>query len=363
MIKRILIGALLAPLLLATSVNAAVVQGKAEVPFKTSVFNKKPDAQLRQQAVAAAKASAWNRYTADFNPARMKSYQAIQQDVLANIDQYIIDYNILDESVNKESQLFSIAIRANINEAAFDARMNAAGSGSASSSNGEMFSFIFTARETSSLKSFNDRKTAISMDESALNAQQQGSMHGSGASVSESSSSMNKTTTGGSTLRQADERSYRVRSGSDVDAALSETLSSFGFEVVGYTDVYSNCGGTHPDIISKEFASADEMTPSSRKSAIDAARSCDVKYFSVGTLDIGLSDTDPVTGNKRVFVSVRSQVWDISSRMPRRVASVGPIQFSGLGPDAEVASRNALRIAAEQTAKTMVDQLNSKGSR
>jgi hypothetical protein len=174
---------------------------------------------------------------------------------------------------------------------------------------------------------------------------------------------MTKTTTGGSTLRQADDRTYRVRSGADVDAAVTETLSGYGFEVVGYPDVYSNCGGPNPDVLNKEFAASDEMTPGSRQSAIASARSCDVKYFSVGTLDIGLSDSDPVTGNKRVYVSVRSQVWDISSKMPRRVASVGPIQYAGLGPDADVASRNALRLAATSSAKTMVDQLNSKGVR
>ena len=361
--KKLLIGTLFAPLLLGGAVQATEVQGKADVPFENGLFSKGPDAQLRQEAVAAAKANAWSRYTSTFKPARMQSYKTIQNDILANLDEYIIDYSVLDEAVNKDSQLFSIAIRININDAALDARLNSAGSGPTSSGGGQMFSFIFAARETSTLKSFKDRKTDIKMDESQLDANRSGDMSGGAASVSESSAAMNKTTTGGSTLRQADERTYRVRSGSDVDAALSETLSAYGFDVVGYPDVYSNCGGPTPDVISKEFTSADEMTADSRKSAIASARSCDVKYFSVGTLDIGLSDVDPVTNNKRVFVSVRSQVWDISSKLPRRVASVGPIQYSGLGPDSEVASRNALRIAAEQAAKNIADQLNSKGAR
>jgi hypothetical protein len=359
--RSIWIGMLLASFLLASVVQAAEVQGKADVPFENGFFSKGPDAKLRQQGVAAAKANAWNRYTATFNPARMKNYKAIEKDVLANIDQYIIDYSILDETVNKDTQLFSIAIRANINEAVLDTRLNAAGSGPASSGGGQMFSFVFVARETATLKSFDDRKTAINMAESELNAKKSGGISRGGASVAESSTSVNKTTTGGSTLRQADDRTYRVRSGADVDAALTETLSGDGFEVVGYPDVYSNCGGPSPDVLNKEFAASDEMSPGSRTSAIASARNCEVKYFSVGTLDIGLSDVDPVTGNRRVFVSVRSQVWDISSKLPRRVASVGPIQFAGLGPDADVASRNALRLAATSSAKTMVDQLNAKG--
>ncbi|MGV8917986.1 MAG: hypothetical protein ACOH2R_09355 [Pseudomonas sp.] len=355
-------GTLLASMLLASAVQAAEVQGKADVPFENGFFSKGPDTKLRQQGIAAAKANAWNRYTATFNPARMKSYKLVQKDILANIDDFIIDYSILDEGVNKDTQLFSIAIRANINEAALDARLNTAGNGPASASSGQMFSFVFVARETATLKSFDDRKTSINMDESALNAKKSGGISGGGASVAESQTSMTKTTTGGSTLRQADDRTYRVRSGADVDVALTETLTGNGFEVVGYPDVYSNCGGPAPDLLNKEFSASDDMTPGSRSAAIASARSCEVKYFSVGTLDIGLSDVDPVTGNKRVYVSVRSQVWDISSKLPRRVASVGPIQYAGLGPDAEVASRNALRLAATSSAKTMVDQLNSKGA-
>lgn len=361
--KRVLFGALLAGLLAASTVNAAEVQGKAEVPYKSGLFSDGPDAELRQKGVEAAKANAWNRYTSTFNPGRMKSYKAIQKDMLANIDEYIIDYSILDESVNKDTQLFSIAIRANINEAAVDARLNDSGSGPTSAADGQIFSFVFVARETSSVKSFNDRKTSITQDSSDMSASQSGGMSGGSASVSESSSSMSQTTSGGSTLRKADERTYRLRSSSDVDAALTETFSGYGFEVVGYTDVYSSCGGPNPEAVNKEFTNSDEMTPESRKYAINAARSCDVKYFSVGTLDIGLSDVDPVTGNKRVYVSVRGQIWDVSSKLPRRVASVGPIQYAGLGPDSEVATRNALRLAAEKSAKTMIDQLNSKSVR
>jgi hypothetical protein len=78
---------------------------------------------------------------------------------------------------------------------------------------------------------------------------------------------------------------------------------------------------------------------------------------------VGLSDTDPVSGMKRVFVSTRAQVWTLEKRLPKNVASVGPVQFSGLGPDAQVATRNALNLAAEEAAKEIVAILNSKGIR
>jgi hypothetical protein len=62
-----------------------------------------------------------------------------------------------------------------------------------------------------------------------------------------------------------------------------------------------------------------------------------------------------------VFVSVTAQIWDISAKpLPRKIGSVGPVQFSGMGPDQSVASKNALNLAAKETGKQLVDQLNAK---
>ena len=74
-----------------------------------------------------------------------------------------------------------------------------------------------------------------------------------------------------------------------------------------------------------------------------------------------MQDTDPVTGEKRVYVSVRSQVLDLSGMLPRILASVGPVQYAGLGPDQQVAMRNALQSAAKEVASSISDQLKSKG--
>jgi len=258
--------------------------------------------------------------------------------------------------------VFTVSIRASINEAAFNARLNSEAT-SSSMGSGELFSYIFVAREVASRQQFDVRRTDVSMDESNMNASQSSNMGANGANVSESSMNVSKTTTGGSSIKKADQVSYRIKSSSDVDTAVTETLSSYGFDVVGYPDIVANCGGADPAVIDEEFSETDEMTVETRKSAIDAARLCEVNYFAVGTLDVGLGDVDPVSGNQRVFVSVRSQVWDIAKRLPRRVASVGPIQYQGLGPNHDVAMRNALIEASQQAANTIVQQLNARGVR
>ena len=107
----------------------------------------------------------------------------------------------------------------------------------------------------------------------------------------------------------------------------------------------------------------DDMSRRSRGSAIGASRDCEIRLFATGTIDIGVQDIDPVSGNRRVYVSVRGQVWNIDKRLPKKVTSVGPVQYAGLGPNDKVAMRNALTLAAEKAGREIVDQLNAKGIR
>ena len=51
----------------------------------------------------------------------------------------------------------------------------------------------------------------------------------------------------------------------------------------------------------------------------------------------------------------------LPEELPKKVASVGPIQYAGLGPDQIVAQRNALILAAREASKSLVDQMNAKG--
>ena len=57
------------------------------------------------------------------------------------------------------------------------------------------------------------------------------------------------------------------------------------------------------------------------------------------------------------------KVLDVSGRFPKTVSSVGPVQFAGLGNTETVARNNALTLAAEKAAQTMVDELNVRAVR
>jgi hypothetical protein len=89
----------------------------------------------------------------------------------------------------------------------------------------------------------------------------------------------------------------------------------------------------------------------------------DIPYLAIGTLDVGMKDTDPATGLTRVYVTVTGKIVSLKKRFPKTVAAVGPIQYAGLGPSQTVARNNALKLAAESAGQTLTQQLNSKGVR
>ena len=137
--------------------------------------------------------------------------------------------------------------------------------------------------------------------------------------------------------------------------------STAGFEVVDAEYLADETDGlVDVERFIEDFKYGDDITGKTRRDAVKGCRSVDVMFFSIGTLDVGMKDKDPVSGLTRVFVSVTGKIMSLKKRFPKTVASVGPIQYSGLGPDQTVAKRNALKLAAERAAKELTAQLRAK---
>lgn len=343
---------------------ASEYKAKSVIKFSTSFFSSTPSKEIQQEAFNKARRNAWNEYTSTFNSSKMKSYKEIEQSFLANLDNYITDTTLLAEKVDKENQTYVVMVRIKINEAAVNAKLTSeSAAGQMSSGEGSFFSFIFVARQASEVKLFEDKITKISRTESSNMAKEKSAAASGSMIAADSQKSMTKVQQGGSTEKKSDKIKYNVSSPQDINAAMNEILTPAGFEVVEYADVVNECGGAEPGQIMNEFVSSANLSRLTRKAAIAGARNCEVKYFAIGTLDIGMQDTDSVSGLKRVYVTVNAQVWDISRRLPKKVASVNSHPSAGLGPDSVVAQRNALKKASSDTASIIVDQLNAKNLR
>lgn len=340
------------------------VTGMITLPYKGKLFSKDPAEAEKSGAMREAKIQAWGLYTSKFSAAKMNQYLNVKDQFLNNIDEYILNIRVLDENVDKKTKTMTLVVRGLVNETAVDAVFGSmAAAGQQDSGEGSMFTFIFVARQAVSANTKDAKRVDISQTQTASTANESMTASGNAMTANSDTNSLKKTTSGGSTKTSATQRQYIVMSSQDINAAMGAVLSTAGFEIIDYDDVVSECGGVERANIAEEFQANDDMSRDSRKSAINGARSCEVPIFATGTLDVGVQDIDPTTGNKRVYVSVRGQVWNIKKTLPRKIASVGPVQYSGLGPDDSVAMRNALNFAAEEAAKSIVEQLNAKNIR
>ena len=242
--KILLILVVLGALIATAGMSAAKeYKGQAVVAY-TSMFSSKPSDAIKHEAIEKAKRSAWENYTSNFSLAKQKAYKNMEADFTGQLDQYIVDYTILGDKLDKDNKTYSIILRAKINESAVEAKLSSASAaGSQASGDGSYFSFIFVAREASEVKSFEDRKTKITRSENKSMATERSSADGSEMVSGQSGKTMQKVESGGSTVKKSDKINYTVSSPQDIDAAMNEILSPAGFEVVDYVDVLAECGG------------------------------------------------------------------------------------------------------------------------
>lgn len=308
----------------------------------------------KQLALVEAKKNAWKSFVAKQNPSQQQMISKREQHFLDNIDKYVIDAVILDASKDINLKTLTVVARVSFNDVAVSQylQQSSVDNGGAARSNDSIFSFLFMARKQTSIKQFDERRTDVQKLTTASTKAADGAV---------TNESINQT--GGNSLRKEDEISYSVTSNQDFDSAMGEVISTAGVEYVAYDDIVANCKAPPQKTFQNEYVSADEMSPKTRSAVINAFRACEVTYFATGTVDTGVASRDPVSGGQQVFVSVRAQLWDISKKLPRKVGSVGPKQYSGLGPDQSIAAKNALVAASKDLAQTLVDQLNAKGIR
>jgi hypothetical protein len=90
-------------------------------------------------------------------------------------------------------------------------------------------------------------------------------------------------------------------------------------------------------------------------------RNAQIPYLALGTLDVGFATTDPATGLIRVAVIVNAKIMDLTDMIPETVATVGPVQYNGLGSTDTEAQINALKLAAQNASHDLISQLTNVG--
>lgn len=339
------------------------------------------DSEERRVAIEDAKVAAIEGYLAETSPQLVRLFSRRREEMLREIDRYVLATTVLEETTDKKSKRYAVVIRAELNSALLQADLDGqAGTAAGNAGAPPLMALVFMARSQDSVKSFKDRvydrstqetsgRLSSRSDRTVNEGERIGpaSIEVRDSSESRSASDASATvtrTTGGSTLRKSDVVEWKVTTTSEAVARMAGVLALGGYEIVEAEYIESESGGAlDVERIRKDFSVGDDLSPATMRSTVADVRAAGIPLLAIGTMDVGVRDTDPSTGNVRVFVTVTGRVLDVSGRFPKTVSSVGPTQFAGLGPSETVARNNALSLAAEQTAKTMADEMNLRGVR
>lgn len=325
-------------------------------------------AENRQDAIRKAKVNAVERYIAGTNASRSRVFDQQRDRIAANVDDYILGSTLLAEDDNKGAKTYTVTIRADINSARL---LNDLGGGAASAADvasvrHSTLTFLFLSRTQSTVQTFDAKvyKRADVDTGSTRKTNEGESIRGSSVSTSDNvdQHATMAVTTGGSTTRKADKIDWTVSRANEINTAMTGVFADAGYDVVEADQVEGASNGLlNIDQIRAAYSHEDDLPSKLTRDTTLGVQQAGIGLLALGTLDVGMQDIDPVSGNARVYVTVTGKVYNVQGRFARTISSVGPVQYAGLGPDASVARTNALKVAAEKTAQQMVDELNNKG--
>lgn len=365
--------------LLAAAAGAQVQQarGKASVSYA----GKAATPEDKAKANMAAQLKAVEFYYAEAGQSESENFDAVRDRILANPDRFILETTVLSEEDNAERKQYTVSVRVALNVANL---RNAVKANSAVVRGGPAgrspLAFLFVSRQVDSTKTFDDRvfkriDEAGSAKGSASSAEKttegeaigkgQVSTNASTSSSAAASFQRSRTVeTGGSTVRRAAESTWRLLPSANLAQVFTSSFARAGFKVSEAAMVEPYAGG-HFKVaaVESDYKSGMDLKSATLASVVNGMRTAQIPYVALGTLDVGMTDRDPSTGLMRVSVTVNAKILDIGQAIPETIASVGPVQYSGVGPDEDVARTNALKSAATNAARELTSQVTNLGVR
>lgn len=374
-IKRMFLWVVMALVACGASAQVQQARGKATVSYQGKVAS--PDDKAR--AAMAAQLKAIEYYYAEAGQSEAENFDAVREQVISNPDRFILDSTVLAEEDNPDKRQYTVAVRVSLNVANL---RNAVKSNSSvvrgGVANRSPLAFMFVSRQVASSRAYDDRvhqHTETSEDVHGRGIDARSGTEGEDLGKSHISTNATKTRkvstsvqttstreTGGSTTRRATETSYQLIPSANLVQVFTSNFSKAGFKVNEAAMIEPYTGGRFKvTAIENDYKSGMDLKPATLASLVDGMRYAHMAYVALGTLDVGLPDKDPNTGLFRVGVTVNAKLLDIGAVIPETAASVGPVQYAGLGPTEDEARTAALKLAAESAAHEMTSQITNLG--
>ena len=367
--KKFLLVFLLA-LIAGGNVLAASLRVDFEVSYESGFFSDKPNDEQRRKALSLAKNEVWKSYLGRQDSSTLAMVEKNKDVFNKRLDEIVTNINIIDEQVNKDTRRIKYTVRAVVNDNIVSSVIASANAG-AKSGEGSPFGFLILPRLQSEAKSFDatvakkaSATTKITTESISADQVKETDGGASERNISGDKVSMSMSAkTSGSTTRKAQQVKWKMGDAKDVDASISKYLTEAGYEPSSYADIAGECGTAKTQAVRQDLLESEtaELSDDVRVQVFAAGRKCELRFFAIGTLDFDSIEQDRNSGGVRARASVNVQVYDVKARLPRKVASVGPVDYYGVGPQEDGARSDAMKKAAKEAALIIVNQLRAKG--
>lgn len=349
-------------------------RGKASVTYAGSVAS----AEDKAKAAQAAQLKAIEFYYAEAGESEAENFDTVREKVLSNPDRYILESTVLGEEDSADKKQYSVAVRVSLNVANLrNLVKSSSAAGQASAAQKSQLVFVFVSREVSSVKSFDDRVykrvdesvKASGTDVSRKSAAEGERIGGGQIRTNESTNASRDVNlqrvrtleTGGSTVKRADEATYRLFPSANLNSVFTGMFARAGFEVVDAAMAEPATNGRFSvAMVEQDYQSGNDLKSATVQSIAAGMRHAGVPYVALGTLDVAPSTKDPATGLVRVGVTVNAKIFNVAKAIPSVQSAVGPVQFAGTGPDEATARGNALKLAANSAARELSSQATAQ---
>lgn len=291
----------------------------------TYTYSGRLDSDEKAEAIMQAKVKAIESWIATAQPYQERNFAIAKDEIAANVDDYLLSSAVVSKENKKDIKQFRVVVRVDINDTKMLNYLTAIGRAKDGSMDDEdqYITFVFVARE---LASRTEAKDTASGD-----------------------------------FKRA-KTLWQATTTSEIDIAVGEVFADANYYVIEAALLEEDTAGQlDVNNFLMDYEQGDDLTPSTKRDAIRGLKSLEdpVQYLAIGTLDVDEHVTDDVTGLYKVPVSVTAKILSVKRR-GATMASIGPVQYIGLGPTPIVAKNNALKTAAQEMAAGLIGQLSSK---
>ena len=334
---------------------------------------------IKDQAGQMAEVKAIEAYYAKAGQSDFTNFDSNRDKILGNLGRYVLEATVVNEQDRTDVKQYSVTIRVTLNMPALNSAIKESSAiANVAKSGKSKLTFLFVARQASDLTTYDPhvfKRVDTSLKTNRSNSVTENGTEGETITRTQVSTNATKTSSGtslanasaqvesgGSTVHKVAEVSYRLFPISSLDAVFGNSFETAGFRVIEASDVEPYSGGKlHVATVQEDYKTSLDLKSQTLVDVEAGLRNAQIPYLALGTLDVGFATSDPATGLIRVSVIVNAKIMDLTDTIPETVATVGPVQYNGLGPTDTEAQTNALKLAAQNASHDLISQLTNAG--